>query len=1282
MVWTLLAAGSAWGAPDGVVLQSFEGDGFGDWRVEGGAFGAAPVAGEVKGLGGRLSGYAGGSLVCSAHGGSGATGSLTSPKFVLNEDFLAFLVAGGSHASKTAVQLLVDGEVKLEATGDDSLQCRRVVWDVGEWKGSKAEIRIVDSETKDGGMIAADHFVLTASEDPAMPPTERDRGSTGHELVVTEVIPGLSIPKGTKVSVLADHESHGVTSPTALAFDEAGGLYVTETHRFRRGVEDDRDHLEWYLDDLAAETLEDRKKLIEKWQDKFPEGYFTEHSEVVRRLVGRGEDDRFESATVFAEGFNDALDGTAAGVFALDGVVYLASIPKIHTLADRNGDGVADERGVVQDGFGVRFSLSGHDLNGFELGPDGRLYGTVGDRGFNFTTAEGVSYEFPDQGAVFRFDPDGSNFEVIHTGLRNPKEIAFDAYGNAFSVDNNSDQGDKARVVYVVDGADSGWRMGHQAMHTFHRQIGLPDRPLGMWMEERMWEPANDKQPASILPPVANLTSGPSGLTYHPGTGFLESEQGRFLICDYRGGGAASGIWSFAVEPSGGGMKLVDSRKFIWGTGATDVTYSWGGRLVVSDFISGWKAHEGGRIYQLEADAPHLADQAKETAVLIAEGFSQRSVEGLGELLAHSDMRVRTRAHLELTRKEGGLEKLVEIAENADGFARLHAIWGLGVIARRGEAARPLVVRDEFVDLPDRKLSEAAWGRLLGLLASEDAEVRAQTVKVLGESGIVGDRINFGALFEDDSPRVRMLAAIAAGRTKAAGSLTYLWDLIVRNDNQDPYIRHAGAYALAKISNSRQLFVLHRHESPALRLAALVALGKLEDEGVGWFLNDPDPAVVAEAIRIIHDKGIESVRPLVVKLLDGAGRDAWSEMIWMRVLHSAYRVGTAEQVERVLGTALDEAVPLVIRKEALRLLAAWSEPSPVDQSLGRYAPLPQRDPEVAAGAMKDAAGKLMRVDAVLRDRAIQVIQAHQLDTTLIPDEELEAGVRDGSLPGKVRAKTLELYLSRQPEGMDPFLVELSAMDEDALALAAIRQLVKTKRPEAVEAIRAALESSSVRRLQEGWRLAASLDSPAVDELILQHLESLEEALGVGPAAIELLTTARKRETVAIQDALKRFDAKVSESDDPLAVYFPSLEGGDPRRGKRLFESHPGGQCMRCHSENGGHGSGLAGPALAGVAGRGDRLFLLESLTHPGTKVASGYGMVSVSLKDGSSVGGTLVEEMADRVVLDVAGESRTISRDEIVSLSEPVSAMPPMGAVLSPEELRDLVAWLASLEDE
>jgi quinoprotein glucose dehydrogenase len=234
-----------------------------------------------------------------------------------------------------------------------------------------------------------------------------------------------------------------VANIVSFAFDEKGRCYVAETFRLHAGVTDNRGHMSWLDDDIAARTVDDRIALYKKHLKQQVADYAKDQDRV--RLVedssGTGRADR---ATVFAGGFARAEDGIGAGVLARGGNVWYTCIPDLWLLKDTVGAGHANVKTSLHTGYGVHISFIGHDLHGLKMGPDGKLYFSIGDRGLHVETG-GRTVAAPDTGSVLRCNPDGSALELFATGLRNPQELAFDEHGNLFTGDNNADGGDKAR---------------------------------------------------------------------------------------------------------------------------------------------------------------------------------------------------------------------------------------------------------------------------------------------------------------------------------------------------------------------------------------------------------------------------------------------------------------------------------------------------------------------------------------------------------------------------------------------------------------------------------------------------------------------------------------------------------------------------------------------------------------------------------------------------------------------------------------------------------------------
>jgi uncharacterized protein (DUF608 family) len=128
------------------------------------AFEDAPAPGVAVGQQ-PLNGYAGKQLINTFYpGGDALTGSLTSPGFKIEKDFIAFLIGGGDFLNEVGMKLWVDGTVVREATGRDSENLLAKSWDVKELKGKVAVIEVFDHSTIEWGHILVDQIVFT--DDP------------------------------------------------------------------------------------------------------------------------------------------------------------------------------------------------------------------------------------------------------------------------------------------------------------------------------------------------------------------------------------------------------------------------------------------------------------------------------------------------------------------------------------------------------------------------------------------------------------------------------------------------------------------------------------------------------------------------------------------------------------------------------------------------------------------------------------------------------------------------------------------------------------------------------------------------------------------------------------------------------------------------------------------------------------------------------------------------------------------------------------------------------------
>jgi quinoprotein glucose dehydrogenase len=376
-------------------------------------------------------------------------------------------------------------------------------------------------------------------------------------------------------------------------------------------------------------------------------------------------------------------------------------------------------------------------------------------------------------------------------------------------------------------------------------------------------------------------------------------------------------------------------------------------------------------------------------------------------------------------------------------------------------------------------------------------------------------------------------------------------------------------------------------------------------------------------------------------------------------------VGDEAAARRLVGLAVDDP-DKTVRRLSLEALESWGQTVKRDPVTGEWRPISPADNAAAKAALAGVAKQLLAADR--RDHWATAIRAcHGLKVAL-PSGALQRIVMDPKSPIGAREAAFN---------------QLGGQTPGWAAAVGAKLLARPKQDgRLVKAIHAFLASSDLQgaipvfsRLTVDDAISIAVRQSAIDALTGSKTPAAHDALRpifnlwrTGKVPPGLLVELHKAAAVYKEAAPAKEDAVLR-----------LLHGGDADRGRELFVNHQAAQCIRCHRMGRIKGGGDAGPDLSAVAKRLSGRQLVEALIQPGAQIAPGFGIVSVTRKDGTMVAGVLRSETAQYIEIAIGDKPPVrVPVADIASRTKPVSAMPPMGAILKPHEIRDLVAYLAT----
>jgi putative membrane-bound dehydrogenase-like protein len=913
--------------------------------------------------------------------------------------------------------------------------------------------------------------------------------------------------------------------------------------------------------------------------------------------------------------------------------VFVCQSPDILVFEDKDGDGKADgPPKKLLTGFGG-FDHD-HGVHGILIGPDMKLYFSVGDRGVQgLQSSDGKGRKWVSNetdcraGTIWRCDLDGTNLELIAHNFRNEYEPCVDSFGTVFVSDNDDDGNQQTRICYVMPGGNYGYH------------------PRGKG--ETHW---HEEQPGVVPKILRTYFGSPTGMCVYEGTLLPKKYRGQLLHTD----AGPRHVRCYHLKPKGAGYD-VEREDLVTSTDnwfrPSDICVAPDGSVFVADWYDPGVGGHGmgdttrGRIYRL---AP------KGNKGYHVPQFDLSNEYELLDALVSPNLATRYLAFAQLRRVVKYPQVLFESAALHYGGRDEDAITFKSKI---------LVARALWI------ASEKGWwkgipGQLRGgirrteELADSGGEATRPVDPWDDETEIVFLRSLFSR-FPDlsklpepalsdlhkatrNAPLVVAREFLLALRTSDAQlAKSWILDLAKRYDGKDRFYLEAIGIAVGRHDKKRREIIFADFEKHFPEWNDKVA-------DLVWELQPP--SVMATLGRRLADPKLSDQQHARIVDILAVSEDPGAGKILLAALAQA----------NVSGPVHGKAVENLTRY----LPGKWSDLQSSRELETIISSLLAKDDTRRSGL--DLIGAAGKTDA------IPIVTKLAYSTNEPAAIRTAAAQTLGALPSTEAVAALVRLLADKgsaDDAMQALSKQAAKRDNPGAkpALLALQDVV-TGQAWPAELRKAALSALAGSRKGTAWLLE------------LNEKGKLDPALRDDTARLlrnSSYTDLRNKAMIAFPPP-GRLNPKQLPSPATLAV-----RRGDVNRGKKLLAASMKNdlQCLKCHSALGSGGN--VGPDLSMIGKKASRENLFESILLPSKAIADQYVVWQIETKKGTTLAGLLVEETSASVTLrDGNGKDAKILKTEIEGREKsPKSLMPDdLLVYMTEEDLVDIVEYLLTLK--